>query len=60
MTATLHKLAPQDVATRLRAGTAVLVDIREPDEFARSHIAGARSMPLAGWEQAHLAHRRQL
>lgn len=55
MTATLHKLAPQDVATRLRAGTAVLVDIREPDEFARSHIAGARSMPLAGWEQAHLA-----
>ena len=55
MTATLNKLAPQDVAERLRTGKAVLVDIRDPDEFARNHIAGARSMPLSGWEQAHLA-----
>lgn len=55
MTAVLHKLAPHDVAARLRSGSAVLVDIREPDEFARTHIVGARSMPLAGWEQAHLA-----
>ena len=54
MTATLHPLAPADVAARLRAGTAVLVDIREPDEFARRHIAGARSIPLATIEQAHL------
>jgi rhodanese-related sulfurtransferase len=54
MTAVLHKLPPAEVAARIKAGKAVLVDIREPDEFARSHIAGAMSVPLSGWEQAHL------
>lgn len=55
MTATLHKLSPAEVHTRLDTGRAVLVDIREPDEFARSHIKGARSQPLSQWEAAHLA-----
>lgn len=55
MTATLRKLSPAEVRTRLDAGRAVLVDIREPDEFARSHIRGAQSQPLSQWEAAHLA-----
>ena len=55
MTATLHKLSPQVVRQRLDSGRAVLVDIREADEFARSHIKGAQSQPLSRWEQAHLA-----
>ena len=55
MTAQLQPLTPQDAAQRLKTGKAVLVDIREPDEFARSHVAGAVSQPLSGWEQAHLA-----
>ena len=55
MTATLRKLSPVEVRTRLDAGRAVLVDIREPDEFARSHIRGAQSQPLSQWEAAHLA-----
>jgi len=54
MNGTLTKLSPQDVQARLASGAAVLVDIREPDEFARAHIAGAQSQPLSGWEQAHL------
>lgn len=54
MTAVLEKLAPQDVRARLDTGNAILIDIREPDEFARSHIAGAQSHPLSGWEKAHL------
>ncbi len=54
MTATLHPLTPAEVRARIAAGTAVLVDIREADEFARSHIAGAVSQPLSQWEQAHL------
>ncbi|MFD2579930.1 rhodanese-like domain-containing protein [Novosphingobium colocasiae] len=54
MTATLHKLSPQDVHTRIAAGRAVLVDIREADEFARAHIPGALSQPLSALEQAHL------
>lgn len=54
MTAVLHPLPPAEVRTRLAAGKAVLVDIREADEFARAHIAGAVSQPLSSWEQAHL------
>ena len=54
MTATLTKLSPDAVHARLAAGAAVLVDIREADEFARMHIPGAKSQPLSAWEQAHL------
>jgi rhodanese-related sulfurtransferase len=54
MTAILHKLSPQQVRERIDAGSAVLVDIREPDEFARSHVKGAQSQPLTTWEKAHL------
>ncbi len=54
MTASLTALKPADVAERLRSGTAVLIDIRETDEFARSHIQGALSRPLSAFEQAHL------
>lgn len=54
MTAILHKLSPQQVRDRMETGRAVLVDIREPDEFARSHVCGAQSQPLSTWEKAHL------
>ncbi|MFX6811627.1 rhodanese-like domain-containing protein, partial [Acinetobacter baumannii] len=43
-----------DVAERLTAGRALLVDIREPDEFARRHVKGALSRPLSAFEAAHL------
>ena len=55
MTATLHKLSPQQARERMEGGQAVLVDIREPDEFPRSHIMGAQSQPLSTWEKAHLS-----
>jgi rhodanese-related sulfurtransferase len=55
MTAILHKLSPQQVRKRIDAGRAVLVDIREADEFARSHVKGAQSQPLSTWEKAHLS-----
>lgn len=55
MTATLHRLLPQQVSARLATGRAVLVDIRESDEFARSHAKGAQSQPLSTWEKAHLS-----
>lgn len=55
MAATLTSLTPAEVHARMTRGGVVLVDIREADEFARSHIAGAVSQPLSGWEQAHLA-----
>lgn len=54
MTAVLTPLAPEEVAARLNAGRAVLVDVREPDEFARRRVKGARSRPLSAFEAAHL------
>lgn len=54
MTAALQKLSPLEVQARIAAGRAVLVDIREADEFARMHIPGARSQPLSAFELAHL------
>lgn len=55
MTAALIAIAATEVQARLSAGRAVLIDVRESDEFARSHIAGARSQPLSAWERAHLS-----
>ena len=55
MTNSLTPIAPMEAQARLASGRAVLVDIREADEFARAHIAGALSQPLSGWEAAHLA-----
>jgi rhodanese-related sulfurtransferase len=54
MTTQLTPLDPRVVAERLRRGEVVLVDIREPDEFAREHIAGAVAAPLSRFEAAHL------
>lgn len=54
MTTLLTPLAAADVAARLKAGQAVLVDIREPDEFARAHVKGALQRPLSTFEAAHL------
>lgn len=51
---TLIPLSPVDVAARLKGGAALLVDIREPDEFVRRHVAGALSRPLSSFEAAHL------
>ena len=50
----LIPLPPAEVAARLKSGNSVLVDIREPDEFARRHIAGAVSRPLSAFEDPHL------
>jgi rhodanese-related sulfurtransferase len=52
--AILTPLKPEIVADRVRFGRAVLVDIREADEFARRHVKGALSAPLSGLEAAHL------
>lgn len=43
----LTPMSPQQVAEKLKTGAAALVDVREPDEFAREHVPGARSLPLS-------------
>jgi rhodanese-related sulfurtransferase len=54
MSASLTPLKPAAVAERLKTGAAVLVDIREADEFGRRHVRGALSRPLSAFEAAHL------
>lgn len=51
---TLIKLSPEATADRLKSGDAILVDIREPDEYAREHIPGAISLPVSGLDGANL------
>ncbi len=46
----LKKIDPIALKERLDAGSAILVDIREADEYAREHIVGARLVPLSGFD----------
>lgn len=55
MTDRLTTLSPHDVAERLGQGHAILVDIREPDEFARRHVPGALSVPLSRLDAGPIA-----
>ena len=55
MTTIPKLLRPEDAAKRLAEGRAVLIDIREPDEFARRRAKGALSRPLSTLDTKGLA-----
>jgi hypothetical protein len=40
----LDQIAPESLAGAL--GSAVVVDVRQPEEYARGHIAGSRNVPF--------------
>lgn len=48
----LPLIAPEEAMRRIKNGSAVLVDIREPMEHARESIPGARSHPLSSFDPA--------
>ena len=48
----LQEATPAQVRQWLGSGEAVLIDVREPDEFAREHIAGATLLPLSRFDPA--------
>lgn len=50
MASHLIPISPKLAAERLKAGSALLVDIREPDEFSRRHIAGSLSRPMSAFD----------
>ncbi|MBR0684193.1 DUF2892 domain-containing protein [Roseomonas eburnea] len=52
---TLPTITPARAAEMLRAGEAILVDVREADERARTHIPGSAHLPLSRLEEAELA-----
>lgn len=44
----------QELDAMLRAGEALVVDVREADEFASGHIPGAINMPLSTFQPSRL------
>ena len=40
----ITEISPQDAATRSKSGEAMIVDVRETDEWAEEHIPGAMHM----------------
>lgn len=48
----LKKIDPREAKQLLDSGGAVLIDIRESDEFAREHVPGAQHVPLSGFDAA--------
>ncbi|MBU3969269.1 MAG: hypothetical protein KKG54_00560 [Alphaproteobacteria bacterium] len=52
--AVLTPLSAAEVAARITAGKAVLVDIREPGEVAQERIAGSIIKPLSVFDAADL------
>ncbi len=48
----MHEVDPRTLKHWLDADKAVLIDIREADEYAREHIPQARLVPLSGFNAA--------
>lgn len=48
------EIPARELAGLLNQKRAVLVDVREADEYARGHIAGAISMPLSRFQPSRL------
>jgi rhodanese-related sulfurtransferase len=46
---TTQRMPPADAARRIQRGEAILVDVREPDEHRREHVAGAALHPSSAF-----------
>jgi rhodanese-related sulfurtransferase len=53
-TASIASLSIEGLADQLRTSDLILVDGREPHEYASEHIEGALSYPLTGLEEADI------
>ena len=52
-----HKeISASELDAMLRARQALVVDVREVDEFAAGHIPGAINMPLSSFQASQLPH----
>lgn len=52
----LKEVDPKTLKAWIDQDRALLIDVREPTEFAREHITGARLMPLSGFDPDDFAH----
>jgi rhodanese-related sulfurtransferase len=54
---TVHELTPEETRDALQTGEWLLLDVREPDEYAAGHIPGAINIPRGFLEvRADLEH----
>lgn len=51
----LVELTPREVADLLKQDAIVLIDVREADEYAAGHIAGAKLVPLSTFDPHSLS-----
>lgn len=58
VSAPLPRISPEALKRRLDEGSVVLIDVREPDEYARERIRGARLVPLSRFEQEDVSRFR--
>ncbi len=49
-----RELTPRQLDSLLQQGRALVVDVREPDEFAAGHIPGAINLPLSAFRASQL------
>lgn len=54
-TSAFGEVTPLQVQQWLNAGQAVLIDVRERDEYAREHIDGSRLLPLSRFDPGEAA-----
>jgi len=50
MTQQVMFLDPAEVLAKLNDGSAYLIDVREPHEYADAHVAGSTPMPLSHFD----------
>ena len=56
----MQHINPAALRHALERNEALVIDVREPGEFAREHIAGAQSFPLSSFDPARLPRDRRL
>jgi rhodanese-related sulfurtransferase len=50
----VHIVDPATVKAWFEAGEAVIVDVREPNEYVAEHIPGAKLVPLSAFDPAQI------
>ena len=51
----MKKISAKELQDLLQTEKIELIDVREVDEFANGHVAGARNLPLSGLAENYLS-----
>lgn len=51
-----QEVTPRELDSLVRAGEALVIDVREANEYADGHIPGAINMPLSTFQASQLPH----